>query len=451
MAKNELLPFANGADANVLPTNQWEALTDIIQNGFQSGVAKSEQVNRVLAQGAVASYVLGQLIVDELGKDATLDKDTLYQNLLKALQENAKDACVPLSGGEMTGYLKFSHGDRARLQSSVDNSAVNVLGGSGWSLGARGEFYGKANESYPGWVRFVSTDGTNSSDLVMKPDGTFRWKSTDVLTKSNGLALDGGTMTGKVKFGANAGILCKTTNDGQFVIRGGGDGYAYGANICLNGKEYSSSPGHFSLTAHNGTTAVELRGKPDGSLTWGGKNILTSAGGTLSGALSTSSTASLQSTTNTSAVQIYGGAGYGNGAYINLRGKDRSTEAGIFSLCATDGTNSKILMGKPDGTLTWANNTLIPVTNVYHSGKNWAIKFANGFIMQGGYVEGTGNYVTVTFHYPFASAPGTVLGHIIGDSSRNNAYSEFPHTITATNFKALTWGNFPLTWFACGY
>lgn len=105
MAKNELLPFADGEDANVLPTNQWEALTDILENGFQSGIARSEQVNRVLAQGAVASYVLGQLIVDQLNKDATLNKDTLYQNLVSALQENAKDACLPLSGGNVTGNL----------------------------------------------------------------------------------------------------------------------------------------------------------------------------------------------------------------------------------------------------------------------------------------------------------------------------------------------------------
>lgn len=108
MAKNELLPFANGEDANVLPTNQWEALTDILENGFQSGIAKSEQVNRVLAQGAVASYVLGQLIVDQLNKDATLDKSALYQNLILALQENAKDACLPLSGGTVSGILNMS-------------------------------------------------------------------------------------------------------------------------------------------------------------------------------------------------------------------------------------------------------------------------------------------------------------------------------------------------------
>lgn len=125
MAKNELLPFANGEDANVLSTAQWEALTDILENGFQSGIARSEQVNRVLAQGAVASYVLGQLIVDQLNKDATLDKNTLYQNLVSALQENAKDVCLPLSGGNVTGNLSVQSKNVVR---SVNNTFADADG-----------------------------------------------------------------------------------------------------------------------------------------------------------------------------------------------------------------------------------------------------------------------------------------------------------------------------------
>lgn len=135
MAKNELLPFADGEDANVLPTNQWEALTDILENGFQSGIARSEQVNRVLSQGAVASYVLGQLIVDQLNKDATLDKSALYQNLILALQENAKDACLPLSGGNVTGNLSVQSKNVVRSVNGLNadasgNVAITVSDGT---------------------------------------------------------------------------------------------------------------------------------------------------------------------------------------------------------------------------------------------------------------------------------------------------------------------------------
>lgn len=152
MAKNELLPFADGEDANVLPTNQWEALTDILENGFQSGIARSEQVNRVLAQGAVASYVLGQLIVDQLNKDATLDKSALYQNLILALQENAKDACLPLSGGNVTGNLTVQNKNVLR---SVNGTSADANGNVTISLPSPKAYVTEAWKSSDGlsWYR----------------------------------------------------------------------------------------------------------------------------------------------------------------------------------------------------------------------------------------------------------------------------------------------------------
>lgn len=172
MATNELLPFANGEDANVLPTNQWEALTDILENGFQSGIARSEQVNRVLAQGAVASYVLGQLIVDQLNKDATLDKSALYQNLILALQENAKDACLPLSGGRMTNAITFSV--PTAIQQSTATSYTTILGGATHSDGARLVLCSKGDTD-PGQFKLYAHNGTNSKVFIGEPDGTLTW------------------------------------------------------------------------------------------------------------------------------------------------------------------------------------------------------------------------------------------------------------------------------------
>ena len=173
MAKNELLPFAGGEDANVLPTAQWEALTDILENGFQSGIAASAQVNRVLAQGAVASCVLGQLIVDRLSKDAPLDKDTLYQNLISALQENAKDVCLPLRGGTMTGTI----GRSGALANNInDDSNLQLNGGSGWGKGASIELYGKDRTNDGGAFKVRTTDGTNTADFMVMPDGIVKIK-----------------------------------------------------------------------------------------------------------------------------------------------------------------------------------------------------------------------------------------------------------------------------------
>lgn len=167
MAKNELLPFANGENANVLPTQQWEALTDILENGFQSGVARSEQVNRVLAQGAVASYVLGQLIVDQLNKDATLDKDTLYQNIVKALQENAKDVCLPLNGGTLKGGLWLDD----FIRSTGVRTFWDIGGGSSNTTGGQLTLYSLKDNSYPGGWALSSTDGTDIHRLISYGDG----------------------------------------------------------------------------------------------------------------------------------------------------------------------------------------------------------------------------------------------------------------------------------------
>lgn len=177
MAKNELLPFADGEDANVLPTNQWEALTDILENGFQSGIARSEQVNRVLAQGAVASYVLGQLIVDQLNKDATLNKDTLYQNLVSALQENSKDVCLPLGGGTMMGQLVSSvvH----LIKRNTNDEYLMISGGKEWGDGGVFEVFGKNHEQGGAFKIWANNDTSNCS-LDGFPDGTLRWGGKNV-------------------------------------------------------------------------------------------------------------------------------------------------------------------------------------------------------------------------------------------------------------------------------
>ena len=188
MAKNELLPFADGEDANVLPTNQWEALTDILENGFQSGIAKSEQVNRVLAQGAVASYVLGQLIVDQLNKDATLVKDTLYQNLVSALQENAKDACLPLAGGTMTGELDFSW--NGVIKSVLYEGCVQMYGGLNYNNGAFVGIYGKSH-ARNGQIWLRANNGASASQVTLFPDGQLKVDGKEIVrieeSWSNGL------------------------------------------------------------------------------------------------------------------------------------------------------------------------------------------------------------------------------------------------------------------------
>jgi hypothetical protein len=103
MATNKFTQFANGASANVLSYEDWLAMSTLIENGFQSGIAISEQFNRLLAQGAAAGYAVGQYIVDQLNIDADpLDAEALALNFKQAM------TFLPLAGGTMTGSILFS-------------------------------------------------------------------------------------------------------------------------------------------------------------------------------------------------------------------------------------------------------------------------------------------------------------------------------------------------------
>lgn len=101
MATNKLLPFASGESPNVLPFEDWNSLPARL-TGFQSGIASSQQFNRILAQGGAAGYVLGQFVVDHAEQDADINAEDLYQGFLAALQK-LQDTLAPC------GMIAFFH------------------------------------------------------------------------------------------------------------------------------------------------------------------------------------------------------------------------------------------------------------------------------------------------------------------------------------------------------
>lgn len=101
MATNQLLPFASGENPNVIPFDDWNSLPARL-TGFQSGIASSQQFNRILAQGGAAGYVLGQFVVDYAGRDADINAEDLYQGFLAALQK-LQDTLAPC------GMIAFFH------------------------------------------------------------------------------------------------------------------------------------------------------------------------------------------------------------------------------------------------------------------------------------------------------------------------------------------------------
>lgn len=89
MAKNHLQPFANGTGANITSEEDWGGaqLKTTLERGFQSGIAKSDRVNRAIAQGTSAGYAIGQLVADYADQDAGVDAVKLYAGFQDALEK----------------------------------------------------------------------------------------------------------------------------------------------------------------------------------------------------------------------------------------------------------------------------------------------------------------------------------------------------------------------------
>lgn len=79
-------------------------------------------------------------------------------------------------------------------------------------------------------------------------------------------------MTGVIN--KNGILACNHTDGGNISLLGGNSSFNNGGALTLYDKGYANNQGNFALQACDGTNTVRLVGKPDGTLTWNGKNIV---------------------------------------------------------------------------------------------------------------------------------------------------------------------------------
>lgn len=137
MPTNDFLPFANSGTANVLTQADYAALA-ARGDGFSSGIAKSQELNKVWRQSSVIAASLAKSIVDSTGLDVLDDGDIvgIAAKILASIAEESKRRCLPRAGGaDMSGLFRLA-GDatdnlhpvtKQQLDSSV--SAVPTIGG----------------------------------------------------------------------------------------------------------------------------------------------------------------------------------------------------------------------------------------------------------------------------------------------------------------------------------
>ncbi|EKN3530817.1 tail fiber protein [Yersinia enterocolitica] len=115
---NEILPFGLGAESNVMTQAAYEVLA-ARSGGFSSGVAKSEQLNKVWRQSSFMASVLADFIAARSGNDV-LDNGntaTLLASLELAIKEYA-NSNLPVASTLQQGITKLS---------SLTNSSSETL------------------------------------------------------------------------------------------------------------------------------------------------------------------------------------------------------------------------------------------------------------------------------------------------------------------------------------
>lgn len=188
------------------------------------------------------------------------------------------------SGGTMTGMLNFSADGASYIKKTKDNGSLVIRGGSDYGKGATIALYGKDSGANPGCITLSANNGTSIWDLMISPTGSATLGGKNIVRSVDGVNADaagnvtlnalkttGGTMTENLYF--SAGAIAGSVNTHVMGMYGGVN-YNNGGGFIAYGKDYSGSfGGVFVVSAHDGTTNKTLVGKPDGRLTWGGKDI----------------------------------------------------------------------------------------------------------------------------------------------------------------------------------
>ena len=239
----------------------YKYIADTLAN--KNASAQSAQTAAQRAQDAAQSAASAQIAANaaagaagEAAQTAAAQSITAHNNNV-----NSHPSKLSLSGGTMTGTLTVAPGNS--ILTSEDTSVLRIYGGSTQSAGLF--LFGK-DSSNKGFVYVRASDGTNTKDLVLRPDGRFTWNDSAVLTA------DGGTLTGTL-FVANGESIKQGVDNGVLRIYGGKDTSA--PALFLFGKNMAGGyNGQFYLRANDGSVQKDLVGRPDGTLTWGGSAVV---------------------------------------------------------------------------------------------------------------------------------------------------------------------------------
>lgn len=159
MAINDFKAFATGDNANVLSQNEYENL-EAITKGFRSGIARSEQLNKVWRQASTIAAVVAEFMADKSGDDVLDDgnQEKLRQTLVKALLNNSTSQLDGRYLKSASNLSDLANAATARGNLGLKGAAVQEVGTSSGTVAA-------GNDSR---IVNAAQRGNNLSDLTDK-------------------------------------------------------------------------------------------------------------------------------------------------------------------------------------------------------------------------------------------------------------------------------------------
>ena len=393
---NNFLPFATGSSPNVINDATYNGLT-ARGTGFQSGVAQSQQLNKVWRQSSVMAAVLGQLIADR-GNDAN-DSDTIA-NLEAYLKAALMGSFQTVSYYSADQTLNAKQAGSHVYATGVANITITLPSASSVGAGGAFSFYnampsntmtiaragsdvlptGSSTVLSPGDTLYITSNGSSNWELVGGSAAMAYSTSFNNPTFTGNVAYQGTLTGGTGVVNIGSGQIYKDASGNVSI--GNTSPSTYGKLVVESGRAYVRG----SAAANQGE--IDLQNTDSGGATWRiGDAISTPAGDLAIYRGGTGLGASIDSSLNFKFNSGFGSVAkaYGCRAWVNFDGTTLGIRSsGNVSSIGRNGTgdfNVNFSTAMPDA--SYATN----VTSGTASNSGWS--FAGG-------LYGTGAYSTTS-------------------------------------------------------
>lgn len=252
------------------------------------------------------------------------------------------------------------------------------------------------------------------------------------------LPKSGGTMTGNITLGAHS-IMGSLTTGRVGVFAGASS--ADGAGLQLFGRADSTYAGRFYLRASTKSSSSSsgnectLVGNPNGTLTWGGDNVVTAPVLATYADLSADNTVTtgnfLHRNNKTSYLRVSGGSAANEGANLILYGESNTAAPGRVYIQAKDASQNRVLTMDPDGVMTWTGASIRMTGNQSTLSTGLLISGTGSYPMHFQHTGLTKGSTPSATQYKAIDFYGSVMG------SYTNRYAVLQHSVTNANLNSL--------------